>query len=641
MHKKALLMVNYYTFDDSNNSIVISNDNNNKDCEDWEDTNIKNNLKQWITDLQIKFKEIEENIDDVKKLDSYIGTYKYKSCNKCTSLKKHCRILDNFLNQSNAKNKLFSFKNGLSGKIISSFQETNLEILIAGSSGLNSVLKAEKYSYEPNDIDFYVKNINADKIKIINDCIERTFNNNVIYIVRRPITMTWWIFDNNNTQNIIAIMQLNLLMIQSWTEIFAVYHADMLCIGYDVKFQKFITLKHRWNNFFTKNLDSPIFFTNAYNIDNSSNLQSCAVKYEKRHFNTIVLENKKTKFDHNGTNSTKTMSGSHSMSGQGSNPDYSTNSSNSFVGNSNGIIKSLSKHYSICEDFLIDMHIENLILPNEEPPRILKLKYIIESEFYNIPFKINFQTGFTCPIILEDTNLLVKGSECKHYVSLKTFVIFRQPRCPCCRSDWSEPYIITVNDYNYFNEDINPGSYKKHLENNTSNISSNFNEQKCENEEDESCDIKLHFSTLESDNNSGITMEDHDSENDIIIVPKSASKKTPNKNEIKKPVYKVVARRNAIFVPGPKLKDSDDDSVSSDSLLEEEDNDDIKHIITKKYKKTFVTKNSKPELKEEISSDSEYEYDSQFQKNFTITKTQIIELDNLIKQKSGLKNQRG
>ena len=190
-----------------------------------------------------------------------------------------------------ALNKMYCFNNNIIQFILENFEKSNLEILIGGSTSLASIVK-DKYKFTPQDIDIYIKNIDNDKIKIIDEILQLLFEKNkyIIYIVRRCLTLTWWIFDKN--ENFIIQIQLNLLITKSWTEIFLVYPSDLLCIGYEIQTKKFITLQYRWNSINT--LNEPIFFTNIFCYDNGT-IHNLTNKYGNRNFITALAIEKNNK----------------------------------------------------------------------------------------------------------------------------------------------------------------------------------------------------------------------------------------------------------------------------------------------------------------------------------------------------------
>ena len=179
-----------------------------------------------------------------------------------------------FHNVNTAKNKLFSFKNGLYGKIISEIKNQQLDCMIAGSSSLSSIIDFTRCSYLkkflPNDIDIYMKNATEDNIIKLDNLIRELFPKNIIIIVRRPITVTWYVFNNNITlpankkvddDNELEIqIQLNVLKYSSWSEVFIDYHSDIVCVGYEVLSDEFIFMKERFCNFM-KNFPSNYIIT--------------------------------------------------------------------------------------------------------------------------------------------------------------------------------------------------------------------------------------------------------------------------------------------------------------------------------------------------------------------------------------------
>ncbi len=368
------------------------------------DLSISKTSEIWINYEYIMYLQIIKEKDNIEKINEYLSTYEFDKP----------FLVNNF---NEAFNNLCSLKNNLFGVIISNFEKTDLEILIGGSSSLASVVK-DKYKFEPNDIDIYVKNIDNEKIIKMNEIINTIFQNYIIYIVRRPLTITWWIFDE--FENMILLIQVNTLLINSWMDVFLVYHSDILCIGYEIQTKKFITLKYRWD--FIKSFDEPIFFTNIFNIDNVEQILNASEKYGKRNFKTILITEKpKAKFN--------------KIHVSGVHPDEICKYGN--------IINSFKIYYENCFDIIIDKNILNVINENKNIPRMIDIKYFTD-DYQNLIKSIEelqnneFENGkFECPIFLENVNIIVRNNECSHFVSLYVFIKENIVKCPLCREKWS------------------------------------------------------------------------------------------------------------------------------------------------------------------------------------------------------------
>jgi len=81
-------------------------------------------------------------------------------------------------------------------------------------------------------------------------------------------------------------IQLNLFSVKSWSQVFLVYHTDLVCIGYEVLTNKFIYMKNRFENILTKQVH---YFSNIFNFDSGCSLQEACLKYISRGFNCQII----------------------------------------------------------------------------------------------------------------------------------------------------------------------------------------------------------------------------------------------------------------------------------------------------------------------------------------------------------------
>ena len=185
------------------------------------------------------------------------------------------------LNFNEAMNKL-KFNNKIK-LFIDELKNEDIDSLIGGSFGLWCTLKNSNFI--PNDIDLYIKNLTKDHLLLIEKIITKLFNKNnfVVLVVRSPLTMTWHIQSKINNQDIFNI-QIMILNITSWSEIFVTYHSDICCIGYDILKEKFLYLKTRWENILNNNTHIH-YFSNILNLDSEYNLKKATLKYKARNFN--------------------------------------------------------------------------------------------------------------------------------------------------------------------------------------------------------------------------------------------------------------------------------------------------------------------------------------------------------------------
>ena len=159
---------------------------------------------------------------------------------------------------------------------IDNLRKFRIDALLAGSTGLSCVYR--EANFKPNDIDLYVKDINKEKLCLIEKAIYKTFEFCYIVVVRGSVTMTWYIQQKNS--DIIKI-QVNLLRILTWPEVLVTCHTDLTCLGFEVKTLEFIYLEGRWNRILT---DSVHYFTNILNMDNQQAIYYSVLKYSSRGF---------------------------------------------------------------------------------------------------------------------------------------------------------------------------------------------------------------------------------------------------------------------------------------------------------------------------------------------------------------------
>lgn len=177
-----------------------------------------------------------------------------------------------------ATKKLSKYYSNIYGHLIEKFKETGIDILIAGSSVIGSF---PPYDYQPNDLDFYVKHLNNKKIIEIDKKIREVFLESKIIIFRKLITITWWIFNPEMTQLHLTI-QLNTFQIDSWSDVFIIYHSDFLCIGYETKTNKFVYFKERFNPIWLSNKPEYSWGSNILSFDVDNSFVNVVNKYNKR-----------------------------------------------------------------------------------------------------------------------------------------------------------------------------------------------------------------------------------------------------------------------------------------------------------------------------------------------------------------------
>jgi hypothetical protein len=194
-----------------------------------------------------------------------------------------------------ARNQLFGFKQNYYGHLIKLLKEAQLNCLIAGSAALASTIPNLKW--QPNDIDLYLKDISYESILDLNHVIKQSLTSNCynpyvnkmvqlpifgdshVLLVRKSLTLNWIIFNPNGEVEL--TIQLNLLNIQSWAELFVCYHSDPVCIGYDVQSDQLIYLEGRWIRYLTTQFSSnrSHYYCNFLNLDTPNTLYNACLKY--------------------------------------------------------------------------------------------------------------------------------------------------------------------------------------------------------------------------------------------------------------------------------------------------------------------------------------------------------------------------
>ena len=159
----------------------------------------------------------------------------------------------------------------------------NVDSMVGGSGPLSVVHKAAKF--KPADLDLYVKNIDVNKIKIIDDMVHSVFQEYGVIIIRNIITVTWIIYDKSNF-TLIYQVQVNLLKMSSWSEFLVTCHSDIVTVIYDILSEKFLFMKGRFDKMLKQNKH---YFSNILNCDTETSLTNAVNKYKERNFDSIKL----------------------------------------------------------------------------------------------------------------------------------------------------------------------------------------------------------------------------------------------------------------------------------------------------------------------------------------------------------------
>lgn len=158
----------------------------------------------------------------------------------------------------------------------------DIQILIGGSTPIAAILKNDLIV--PGDIDLYIKDANFTKADFIDKLIRNFYKYFKILLIRNPVTITWIIYDG---KTIIQQIQLVIMQMKSWAEIFITNHSDITCVGYDTRSASFVYFHGRWESILKKN--HVHHFSNIVNLDTAISLKNAADKYSKRGFNCKVI----------------------------------------------------------------------------------------------------------------------------------------------------------------------------------------------------------------------------------------------------------------------------------------------------------------------------------------------------------------
>jgi hypothetical protein len=172
--------------------------------------------------------------------------------------------------------------------LFAALQQTGLHVLIGGSSPLRFLCSWAEY--RPSDIDIYTKQINRDKVLLIDRAIRLAYPGTDIVLVRTSLTLSWMIW-NLKQGIIIETIQLSLMRIEtSWSELFVVIHSDFLCLAFELSELRFIYMKGRFEHCVTAYQEqSTAYFCNIFNCDTKLTLERASQKYGHRGFLSEML----------------------------------------------------------------------------------------------------------------------------------------------------------------------------------------------------------------------------------------------------------------------------------------------------------------------------------------------------------------
>lgn len=152
-----------------------------------------------------------------------------------------------------------------------------IKIFISGSATLKAVLRTE--TIEPKDVDMYlIGNYNPNDVIKINKILHIIFEDEIDTIIRYQYTLNWKL-KNGFTY------QLVLPPTNHIADIFATYHGELVCIGYDVIEEKFKYAPQKFGHFYETGIS---YFTDILLPKLWKNRVALSVeKYKQRGFNCI------------------------------------------------------------------------------------------------------------------------------------------------------------------------------------------------------------------------------------------------------------------------------------------------------------------------------------------------------------------
>lgn len=334
------------------------------------------------------------------------------------------------------------FKNKKIKALCNEFGFDDLDILIGGSTAMAAVYKYANFI--PNDLDLYMLHVSYDKIIKLEQAIKTVYSDCKIIVIRSIITLTWIIYKGNTKMNQI---QLNILKLHSWADIFVTCHSDITCMGYDVLNQCFVFLKGRWDNIVKNKVH---YFCNVLSCDTAKSLNRAIEKYNERGFkcDIIYVDNRTHGINFGISNHTKihVSDEDEELPLSKKIEDYVT---------PNEIIKHLLEKYKGIENIFYSISAK-FVFPDKNTPLCINMWKFSKDEKFNdfiaTPSNIklkcknesNCNCDNICPIELTHHNLFVKNRYCQHSVSLRSYIYHHLDKCPICRIDFIGDEIICL-----------------------------------------------------------------------------------------------------------------------------------------------------------------------------------------------------
>lgn len=312
-------------------------------------------------------------------------------------------------NQYIAKCNLKKQQNGYLGKLIDALETLDMEIMINGTVCFAAIVTPNSYSFQ-NDVTLHIKNITSRKIIILDEKIRSAFSDYNVCYVRRPFTITWWIYENNNNKSVVLNVSLNLCNVRSWAEVFINNSYDLSSVGYDTLNKKFVVLLERWYNFTSNFYNS--YVSNINNFDDldylktieydlGMNNMNCIMLYLEKNLNIVIKQNKR----------------------------------NSRTTNLFDVLISIYKN--INNNIIISDSIDELFESQCPYPYLMDATNLkSDDRFLSFVSKYECADGYECPIVLEKHHYLIANRNCMHDVSMVGFInVNTLTKCPICEKN--------------------------------------------------------------------------------------------------------------------------------------------------------------------------------------------------------------
>lgn len=159
------------------------------------------------------------------------------------------------------------------------------DLFISGSLVMWSLLEcgfAKGAHSEPEDVDIYTRNDDPALVVEFDRCMRTVYGECIL--LRTPYTLTWWTPSlREGERRPSCIVQLVLPPVQrNWGEVFAGYHSDLVCVGFELGSRRFLYANHRWDKFFETGVAT--FYEHVITTAEKDRFMAAYDKYVRRGF---------------------------------------------------------------------------------------------------------------------------------------------------------------------------------------------------------------------------------------------------------------------------------------------------------------------------------------------------------------------